>query len=113
MSKYIKLSQEEQNKILHSDFDIATHKKCFINYLEVVITSDGVIHYAVPSHQQFVVNLLLSKGYTYDQIYEMPDIYSVAKCCAVWTNHVTGYVNNAILQKLHELIENNLLWFYI
>ena len=45
-----------QDEVLHSPFNIETHKKTFINYLEVVITSDGVIHYAIPSHQEFYIN---------------------------------------------------------
>lgn len=31
--------------ILHSPFDIETHKSEFVDYLEVCIDRDGVIHY--------------------------------------------------------------------
>ena len=38
-------------------FDYETHRKNFINYLEVIINKDGTIEYAVPSHQQKLLNL--------------------------------------------------------
>ena len=46
---------------LYSTFDIDKHKETFINYLEVIITNDGVIHYAVPSHQQFVNKIIMEQ----------------------------------------------------
>ena len=49
---------QNQNEVLHQPFDLETHKKTFTNYLEIVIDSNGVCHYAVPSHngilEQFV-----------------------------------------------------------
>ncbi|WP_029343485.1 hypothetical protein [Exiguobacterium acetylicum] len=36
-------------------------RQAFINYLEVVITADGKIHYSVPSHQQFLLNRLMKE----------------------------------------------------
>lgn len=41
---------------LHSEFDIDKHRETFINYLEVIISEDGKIHYAVPSHQEYLIN---------------------------------------------------------
>ena len=38
-------------------FDYETYKKNFINYLEVIINKDGTVEYAVPSHQQKLLNL--------------------------------------------------------
>ena len=45
--------------ILNSNtvFDYETHRKNFINYLEVIINKDGTVEYAVPSHQQKLLNL--------------------------------------------------------
>ena len=42
---------DRQWEVLHSPFDIETHKATFVNYTEVVILPDGTIEYAVPSHQ--------------------------------------------------------------
>lgn len=50
-----------QQKILHSPFSITVHKRTFTNYLEVVITSDGTIMYAVPSHQEMLIYLACKK----------------------------------------------------
>lgn len=44
-------------QVLRRPFDIETHKKTFINYLEVVIDLDGTIMYAVPSHQEKLIAL--------------------------------------------------------
>ena len=41
---------------LQSKFDIDKHKETFVNYLEVIISEDGKIHYAVPSHQEYLIN---------------------------------------------------------
>lgn len=51
----------DQQKVLNSPFDVATHKKTFINYLEVVISPDGVIEYGVPSHTQKLENILMKR----------------------------------------------------
>lgn len=40
----------ENSQILYKPFDINTHKANFINYLEIIITKDGKIVYAIPSH---------------------------------------------------------------
>lgn len=46
---------------LYCPFDIEKHKQTFINYLEVVILSDGTIEYAVPSHQEKAIRLACKK----------------------------------------------------
>jgi hypothetical protein len=46
---------------LHSAFDIEKHKKTFINYLEVAITEDGTILYAVPSHVERFIQIAMEK----------------------------------------------------
>lgn len=38
------------SEVLQQEFNIETHKKHFVNYLEVIIYPDGRIEYAVPSH---------------------------------------------------------------
>jgi hypothetical protein len=46
--KKMKLSSDE---VLHREFDVNTHKEYFTNYLEVIIHPDGLVEYAIPSHQ--------------------------------------------------------------
>ena len=48
-------------EVLHSPFNIETHKKTFINYLEVVISPEGVIEYGVPSHNAKLENILMEQ----------------------------------------------------
>lgn len=45
--------------MLRSPFDIETHKATFVNYLEVCIDEGGTPHYAVPSHQEWLVRKLM------------------------------------------------------
>lgn len=96
------MTYEEELKVLHSDFDIETHKKTFINYLEVVITYDGKVHYAVPSHQEFAIQLAMKMyGITREQIYNFKgDLTDLCKCAFVRSNQVYGYINNNILKSL-------------
>lgn len=42
---------------VYSEFDIEMHKKTFVHYLEVVILPSGKIEYAVPSHQEKLIQL--------------------------------------------------------
>lgn len=54
---------------VYSKFDLEKHKQRFENYFEVIIEEDGMIHYAVPSHQEFLINYICNKGLiTRDQL---------------------------------------------
>lgn len=54
-------THDETQKVLHSDFDINTHKKTFIDYLEVIIDEDGTVMYAVPSHVERLTELYMGR----------------------------------------------------
>lgn len=56
-----KLNTDVDHYDVYSEFDIEKHAKTFINYLEVIITPDGKAHYAVPSHLQYLINMLCEK----------------------------------------------------
>lgn len=58
----IKPSDEEQQRVLHSEFDINTHKKTFIDYLEVVIDEFGNVMYAVPSHTEKLAEIYTGRN---------------------------------------------------
>lgn len=51
-------SHERMQKVLHSPFDIETHKETFVSYLEVVISPEGVVEYATPSHTDKLIEIL-------------------------------------------------------
>lgn len=40
---------------IYSPFDIQRHKEKYVNYLEVVISPEGVVEYAVPSHSEILI----------------------------------------------------------
>ncbi|WP_305177807.1 hypothetical protein [Faecalibaculum rodentium] len=46
---------------VYSDFDIRKHKKHFTDHLEVIIHPDGSIHYAVPSHQEYLIRYICER----------------------------------------------------
>lgn len=83
----------DEQKVLHSPFDAGVHANVFIHYLEVVITPDGVIHYAVPSHTEFIrwwAKKFLKKdlsGVPYDWAQE-------TGCIMVWENMKIGATPN-------------------
>ena len=52
---------DEQQKVLHNPFDLETHKKTFTNYLEIIIDKEGVCHYAIPSHNGILEQLVCKK----------------------------------------------------
>lgn len=57
---------------VYSDFDIKQHKATFTNYLEVIITRDGTVLYAVPSHQGKAMSLAVEElGKTEEEIADM------------------------------------------
>ena len=103
-----------QTEILHSAFDIDTHKKTFINYLEVIITPDGTIEYAVPSHQEKLIRiatdkLSLSRKELYDMC-PMEYMFDVASwlcnitgCVSVWNDRYVGTPNKNQLASLRML----------
>lgn len=46
---------------LYSPFDLKKHMEKFINYLEVIIKTDGTVEYAVPSHQEKLTQIACEK----------------------------------------------------
>ena len=95
-------SWEEQQRVLHGPFDLETHQKTFIDYLEVCITPDGTICYAIPSHQEFMMNYWMKKeGITREEIInlsdEEPGVTAVeflckhTGCICIWSNGWCGY----------------------
>ena len=57
-------TMERQQEVLHSPFDIETHKQTFVSYLEVVISPEGTVEYAVPSHTDKLVEIFAKqKGF--------------------------------------------------
>ncbi len=105
---------------VYSEFDIEQHKKTFINYLEVVILPDGTIKYAVPSHQEFLINYICEKwGITREKFKTLiPDQYkfsfidwllTVSGCVCVWTSFYKGECNFEQSKRVEDLKDAGLL----
>ena len=115
---------EEQQKVLHSSFDIETHKRTFISYLEVVISPEGVVEYAVPSHTEKLVQIFMKQKGFDDEIkakkYILDTTINNDMCHTLdYLTGVTGYISvwfnyyvagdpptKAQLDKLWELFKN-------
>ena len=84
--------------------------------MEIVIDENGEIHYAVPSHQMFMENIL-KKRYGESEFKRMitedkeawydylPWLCKHTKCVPVWNEFYCGKPNDKQLQKLQQLKE--------
>ena len=113
-SKFELPDNETMQRVLHAPFDINTHKKTFINYLEVIIKPDGTIEYAVPSHMMKLTEIY---GKSTDEMFEdyykdssgLDPIQWICKqtgCISVWEDGYTGHANAAQKRALWMLINN-------
>lgn len=84
---------------VYSKFDIIKHKLNYVDYLEVIIDEYGEIHYAVPSHQEFLIKYYCEKhNMTRDELNKIcPHEYyfnflfwlcSISKCVSVWNDSI-------------------------
>ena len=81
--------------VLHSPFDIKVHKLTFINYLEVVISPEGVVEYAVPSHSEKLLQVYMEKNAVLDRGVALNNL---SKLCGLFSyiealSKVTGYIS--------------------
>lgn len=81
--------------VLHSPFDINVHKLTFINYLEVVISPEGVVEYAVPSHSEKLLQVYMEKNAVLDRGVALNNL---SKLCGLFSyiealSKVTGYIS--------------------
>lgn len=108
-----------EREILHGVFDIETHKKVFVDYLEIIIRVDGVIEYAVPSHQEKLIKIATEKlGITKSQLFDMCPteyLFDVCKwlciitdCVSVWNDFYKGDLNEAQREALQNLKNHGL-----
>ena len=104
---------------LYSKFDIEKHKETYINYLEVIILPDGTIEYAVPSHQEKLIKIAMSKlKLTREELFELcPDEYcipmewltKITGCVSVWNEFVGGEPNEIQKEVIEQLRLEGLL----
>lgn len=105
---------------VYSEFNIKKHKETFINYLEVIILPTGKIVYAVPSHQEYLIQFGMKKhNMNREQYMNMcPYKYCLepidwltndTRCIAVWNDRYIGHPNKLQKKALKDLIQNQLL----
>ena len=81
---------------LNCKFDIEKHSKQYPHYLEVIIDSEGIVHYAVPSHSEKLIEIACRKHQcSREELNNMcpPEYYAdflywlmhITGCAAVWT----------------------------
>lgn len=109
------MSMKHDQEVLHSEFNIETHKNTFINYLEVIIDDEGKIMYAVPSHTEKLIELYMEKyKVNRSDIVKHILIESIGldtsswlceklHCICVWDDRYYGKPNQIQLNKLKTL----------
>ena len=107
--------------VLKGKFDIELHKKTFRRYLEVIIDPEGVVHYAVPSHNERLITYIMNTpDFDRDQIEGMVNLLwgdcggttealcEISKCISVWNNFYIGKPNDKQRETLQKLQDNGL-----
>lgn len=106
-------------------FSIERHKKTFVNYMEAVIDENGVVHYAIPSHERKLVEMILKQNPdmcmkdVQDEAEQQFSVYGWvewliirSKCICVYTRGYMCPPEYIMTQKqrdtLNELIKNGL-----
>jgi hypothetical protein len=101
-------------------FSIDRHKKTFIDYLEAVIDVNGIVHYAIPSHEQILCKIICEKkGLTNDQLYALAKaagglydwlnwLMDEAECICVYTQGY-AYPRHVIISPEQKTMLNRLI----
>lgn len=78
---------------LYSKFDIEQHKKNYVHYLEVVVSPEGEVEYAVPSHQEKLIAIACKqKACSRQELYAIcPKEYYFD--FLIWLCKITGYIS--------------------
>lgn len=103
------------SNVLYQPFDIETHAKEFINYLEVIIKPDGTIEYAIPSHQRKLEEIARSNYEDFDEKVNYLDYCSdylqwlcdITNCVSVWNEGCVkpAMITNEQIESLKKLKE--------
>ena len=112
-------NESYEQAVLRSPFDFDTHKRCFINYFEVVILEDGTIEYAVPCHQEKLFAVIQGRSNeTREEIGKRcpPEYYfsfnewlaKEARALCVWDRFYYGEPNEKQMEALRRCQEEGL-----
>lgn len=95
---------ETERDVMSRPFNITTHKNTFTHYLEVIIDEEGTIHYAVPSHLEWLIQTACEKlNMNRNEVMNnIPREYwcdmltwftKITNCVAVWDTSYVGTLN--------------------
>lgn len=92
----------DEMTVLSMSFCPVIHAATFIDYLEVVIDSEGIVTYAVPSHMERLLSEYMRQRGICDRdacLDSLPmtagieDLCAETDCIAVWTHGIIGVPN--------------------
>lgn len=109
--------EQKRYEALHGAFSYRMHGELFKNYLEVVISPEGEVMYAVPSHQLKLMEILMEKNHwTREQLDEavpqefycnmMEWLYQETGYIAVWNDNFGGHPTKEQTLSLRRLTAN-------
>lgn len=75
----------------YSEFDVEEHAKKYIDYLEVCISPDGKVSYAIPSHQAFLEKIAVEK-FGFEEFRKMMNCPESYLDYSKWLCKITGYI---------------------
>ena len=112
-------NKTDEESVLRGKFSIMKHKATFVNYLEVVISPDGVVSYAIPSHQMKLMQILMDqRGCTRAELERaiprefyfdvLGWLAMETGFLAVWNDHCEGTPTAAQSKMLRRLTANGL-----
>lgn len=99
-------------EVLHGKFDADLHKNTFIDYLEVVISPDGTVEYAVPSHVEKLIKVCenrdnISREDVFKRIPEsdapIDALTKYTGYISVWDRYIVGNPNERQVATLKKL----------
>lgn len=79
-------------EVLHGTFDAELHKRTFIDYLEVVISPEGIVEYAIPSHSEKLLQVYMQK-YSIDRETALYNLSLSGIGYIESLSEVTGYIS--------------------
>lgn len=96
---------DQERNVMSEPFDIAVHKRTFINYLEIILDESGEAYYAVPSHREWLIKYGCRKFNVSKETFESmcpPEMYfnyiewltKITECVAVWDIEYVGSLNH-------------------
>lgn len=110
-------------EVLRGPFDPELHKKAFVHYFEAILTADGTVVYAVPSHVRVLERLYTARygqEHTYDEYRRwltshkticdyLEWLMETTGAICLWTRGFLGMPNATQQRRIDELVDQGIL----